>query len=662
MSATKILWGQILTVFAIVLLTTWTATQWTAWKLGFQAELGPPWFELAGLPVYYPPALFWWWYFYDAYAPDIFMEGGLIAVSGGFLSIIVAIGMSVWRAREAKNVATYGSARWAQKKEVGAAGLLRADGVVLGRYGDDYLRHDGPEHVLCFAPTRSGKGVGLVIPSLLTWPGSAIVHDIKGENWQLTAGFRARHGRVLLFDPTNSKSSAYNPLLEVRRGEWEVRDVQNIADILVDPEGSLEKRNHWEKTSHALLVGAILHVLYAEENKTLAGVAAFLSDPKRPIESTLAAMMKTTHLGAAGPHPVIASAARELLNKSDNERSGVLSTAMSFLGLYRDPVVAEVTRRCDWRIADIVGGERPATLYLVVPPSDINRTKPLIRLILNQIGRRLTEDLQAKTHRHRLLLMLDEFPALGRLDFFESALAFMAGYGLKSFLIAQSLNQIEKAYGPNNSILDNCHVRVSFATNDERTAKRVSDALGTATEMRAMKNYAGHRLSPWLGHLMVSRQETARQLLTPGEIMQLPATDEIVMVAGTPPIRARKARYYEDVRFRERVLSPPELSRPEKARPDDWSRLPILTRPEVVEAAGTLRRGDDDPTESERRQQAELNRVRPVEKTAPIENEFELDPTDDDGDDDAVRNRRLTRLMQGVARQVSLDPDDGMEL
>jgi type IV secretion system protein VirD4 len=662
MSATKILWGQILTVFLIVLLTTWAATQWTAWKLGFQPQLGPPWFELAGLPVYYPPALFWWWYFYDAYAPKIFLEGGLIAVSGGFLSIIVAIGMSVWRAREAKNVYTYGSARWAGRREVEAAGLLGADGVVLGRYAHHYLRHDGPEHVLCFAPTRSGKGVGLVVPSLLTWPGSAIVHDIKGENWQLTAGFRARYGRVLLFDPTNSKSSAYNPLLEVRRGEWEVRDVQNIADILVDPEGSLEKRNHWEKTSHALLVGAILHVLYAEEDKTLAGVAAFLSDPKRPIESTLAAMMKTAHLGASGPHPVIASAARELLNKSDNERSGVLSTAMSFLGLYRDPVVAEVTRRCEWRIADIVGGGRPATLYLVVPPSDINRTKPLIRLILNQIGRRLTEDLQAKAGRHRLLLMLDEFPALGRLDFFESALAFMAGYGLKAFLIAQSLNQIEKAYGPNNSILDNCHVRVSFATNDERTAKRVSDALGTATEMRAMKNYAGHRLSPWLGHLMVSRQETARQLLTPGEIMQLPPTDEIVMVAGTPPIRAKKARYYEDARLRERVLPPPELTRSEEAHADDWSQLPLLLRPEVTEGPGTPLEDDADPTGSERRLQPELDRARPVDKTSPMENEFEIDPADDADDDDAIRNRRLARLMQGVARQVSLDPDDGMEL
>jgi type IV secretion system protein VirD4 len=661
MSATKILWGQILIVFLIVLSTTWGATEYVAWSLGFQAQLGPPWFVLFGWPIYHPPAFFWWWFSYDAYAPEIFTEGAFIAASGGFIAIAVAIGMSVWRAREAKDIATYGSARWAEKEEVKAAGLLDPDGVVLGRYSQEYLRHDGPEHVLCFAPTRSGKGVGLVVPSLLTWPGSAIVHDIKGENWTLTSGFRSHHGRVLLFDPTNPKSSAYNPLLEVRRGEWEVRDVQNIADILVDPEGSLDKRNHWEKTSHSLLVGAILHVLYAEPEKTLAGVANFLSDPKRPVESTLRAMMKTAHLGEDGPHPVVASAARELLNKSDNERSGVLSTAMSFLGLYRDPVVAEVTRRCDWRISDVVGGERPTTLYLVVPPSDINRTKPLIRLLLNQIGRRLTEDLQAKGDRHRLLLMLDEFPALGRLDFFESALAFMAGYGLKAFLIAQSLNQIERAYGPNNSILDNCHVRVSFATNDERTAKRVSDALGTATEMKAMKNYAGHRLSPWLGHLMVSRSETARQLLTPGEIMQLPTSDEIVMVAGTPPIRAKKARYYEDARLRERLLSPPELKRPDKPRPDDWSSLPIPARPEALDAQPADLSDDEDTTDSERRLQPELSRAKPVEKKEPIANEFEIE-LPDDTEEDAVRNRRMLRQMQGVARQVSLDPNDGMEL
>jgi type IV secretion system protein VirD4 len=183
-----------------------------------------------------------------------------------------------------------------------------------------------------------------------------------------------------------------------------------------------------------------------------------------------------------------------------------------------------------------------------------------------------------------VLLMLDEFPALGRLDFFESALAFMAGYGLKSFLIAQSLNQIEKAYGANNAILDNCHVRVAFATNDERTAKRVSDALGTATEMRAMKNYAGHRLSPWLGHLMVSRQETARPLLTPGEVMQLPSADELVLVSGIHPILAKKARYYEDRRLRERILPPPPLSGLAKKlltvrRHDSSALLPVAVDP-----------------------------------------------------------------------------------
>jgi type IV secretion system protein VirD4 len=666
MSATRILWGQIACVLTVVLITTWAATQWTAWRLGYQPQLGHPWFELApGVPIYLPPAFFWWWYAYDAYAPDVFVEGACVAASGGIISIIVAFAMSVWRAREAETAATYGSARWASQLEIRGAGLAGPDGVVLGRFEEHYLRHDGPEHVLCFAPTRSGKGIGLVVPTLLTWPRSAIVHDIKGENWHLTSGFRARYGRVLLFDPTNSESAAYNPLLEVRPGEWEVRDVQNVADVLVDPEGSLERRNHWEKTSHALLVGAILHVLYAGHDKTLAGVASFLSDPNRPIETTLRAMMTTRHLGEAGTHPVIASAARELLNKSENERSGVLSTAMSFLGLYRDPVVAKVTRRCDWRIRDLVEDDRPTTLYLVVPPSDISRTKPLVRLILNQIGRRLTEDLQAKDRRQRLLFMLDEFPALGRLDFFESALAFMAGYGLKSFLIAQSLNQIEKAYGPNNAILDNCHVRVSFATNDERTAKRVSDALGTATELRAMKNYAGHRLSPWLGHLMVSRQETARPLLTPGEVMQLPPEDELVLVAGVPPIRARKARYFEDPRLAERVL-PPERNTfgcGGRTTLDDWSQLssPSNTNVPAAQAVSSTQKPIDDPANSGIRREPELPKheeiVPEISKSPP-----EFDFTEDEGDGDAIRARPLRTNVPSLARQAAMDPDDGVEL
>ncbi|MFS0771221.1 conjugal transfer protein TraG [Sphingomonas sp. 1P08PE] len=671
MTPTKLLIGQILVVFAIVLLGVWAATQWAASMLAYQPQLGQPWAVAAGVPVYRPWALFAWWYHFGAYAEPVFDKAGALAGASGFIGCGAAIAGSLWRARQASNVTTYGSARWATAREIDAAGLHADAGVMLGRLGDQYLRHAGPEHIMAFAPTRSGKGVGLVVPTLLSWTGSTVVHDIKGENWTLTAGWRSRFSHCLLFNPTDPRSARYNPLLEVRRGADEVRDVQNIADILVDPEGALERRSHWEKTSHSLLVGAILHILYAEEEKTLARVATFLSDPQRSFVATLGRMMSTNHLGdAANPkvHPVVASAARELLNKSENERSGVLSTAMSFLGLYRDPTVAEVTSRCDWRIADLVDGERPVSLFLVIPPSDISRTKPLIRLVLNQIGRRLTERLDAPgvaTRRHQLLMMLDEFPALGRLDFFETSLAFMAGYGIRAFLIAQSLNQIEKAYGDHNSILDNCHVRVAFATNDERTAKRISDALGTATEQRAMRNYAGHRLAPWLAHVMVSRQETARALLTPGEVMQLPPTDEIVLISGLAPIRASKLRYFQDRNFTARALPAPTLGegrygdRP-APRSNDWGRFARLPDTRLARSGADAEYGEDGGREHARHPgMAEEVPAARTDQELPAE----IGSPDDDGD--VLADRRAmdqARGLTAIARGYALDESSGRDL
>jgi type IV secretion system protein VirD4 len=658
-SANNVLILQAIVVVSIIIAGVWFATEWTAAHLGFQPRLGRPWTTMFGLPLYPPWRLFQWWYAYEAYAPRIFNTGGMIAGGAGISGAAAAIVGSIWRSRQARDVTTFGSARWATLSEIRAAGLFSRDGVIVGRVPEQYLRHCGPEHVMVFAPTRSGKGVGLVIPTLLsTCRDSAVIHDIKGENFNLTAGFRSKFSHCLLFNPTDERSARYNPLLEVRCGPDEVRDVQNIADILVDPEGALERRNHWEKTAHALLVGGILHVLYAGEDKTLPGLANLLSDPKMPFERTLERMLRTPHLGST-PHPVVASAAREVLNKSDNERSGVLSTAMSFLGLYRDPTVAKVTSRCDWRIADLVEGEHPVSLYLVVPPSDISRTKPLIRLLLNQIGRRLTEKLPGVGQR-QVLLMLDEFPALGRLDFFETTLAFMASYGLRAFLIAQSLNQIEKAYGPNHSFLDNCHVRVTFATNDERTAKRVSDALGTATETRAQRNYAGHRLAPWLGHLMISRQESARALLTPGEIMQLPSDEEIVLVAGHVPVKAKKLKYYEDSNFTSRILPPPTLSvegyrdRP-PSRPDDWSLRLIPKVPPTRKASAAVGSWDDEGG-----LQHSLN-LDPI-PSCDADPESDVLPPDDasqrlDGRRD-LEDREIRRL----ARMASMDPNDGIAL
>lgn len=256
-----------------------------------------------------------------------------------------------------------------------------------------------------------------------------------------------------------------------------------------------------------------------------------------------------------------------------------------------------------------------------------------------------------KARKHQLLMMLDEFPALGRLDFFETSLAFLAGYGVRAFLIAQSLNQIEKAYGEHNSILDNCHVRVAFATNDERTARRISDALGIATEQRAMRNYAGHRLAPWLAHVMVSRQETARPLLTTGEVMQLPPSDELVLISGMPPIRAKKLRYFEDRNFRDRLAPPPELvqgrypDRP-KPRPDDWTGLVRAPDLRLVEVEDEANAADEEGGLQQQRHPG-------VEGKAPKPEpakQLELPDLDRDEPDAAADKRAMDRVRAALVR------------
>lgn len=599
MRGTTILWGQFIAALIGAFLSIQGATQWVAFRLGYQEGLGEPVFELLGFPVYWTWKYWEWMYYYDFYAKSIFYEGSWFIYGGVIGIFLMVVFLSIRRARRNKNADTYGSARWADRKDMEKAGCINDRGIVFGETNDkqkSLLRHNGSEHCFVFAPTRSGKGVGIVIPTLLSWRGSVIVYDVKRENWDITAGFRKKFSNVLRFDPTSPSSVKFNPLLEIRKGINEVRDVQNIADILVDPDGSKDRMDHWEKTGHSLLVGVILHVLYAEEDKSLTGVANFISNPKWPFEKTLRYMLRCQHLGNK-THPVVAGAARELLNKSVNELSGVVSTAMSFLGLYRDPIIAQNTASSDFVIDDLVNYENPVSLYMVIPPSDAERTRPLVRLMLNQIGRRLTENLgsDGSKSKHQLLMLLDEFPTLGRLSFFETELAYMAGYGIRALMIAQSLNQIEAAYGANNSILDNSHIRITYGTLDERTAKRVSDMLGTATENKQQTNYAGHRLAPWLGHVMVSEQENPRALLTPGEVLQFPDDESLVLVGGVPPYRASKLYYYKDSRFIDKVNLPCPNSSEEQAEEctdlgtaNHWNKLvAVNVLPDKAQANNT---------------------------------------------------------------------------
>ncbi len=232
----------------LTVICLWAATQWAAAMLGYQPALGTPWIDLLGVKVYAPWKLFPWWIAFDDQAPGVFDAPVPLQRSGGLLGGAVAVGGTAWRASLNSKATTYGSARWADTSDVDKANLLGHRGVVLGLYKDRYLRHDGPEHVLAVAPTRSGKGVGLVLPTLLSWPGSAVIHDIKGENWALTAGWRAQFSALpFVRSDQPLRRPDLNPLLEVRKGPMEVRDVQNIADILVDPEGAKERRDHWRR-------------------------------------------------------------------------------------------------------------------------------------------------------------------------------------------------------------------------------------------------------------------------------------------------------------------------------------------------------------------------------------------------------------------------------
>ena len=427
---------------------------------------------------------------------------------------------------------------------------------MLGRFRGEILRHEGDDHVLVVAPTNTGKSVGISLPTGLVWRHSYIALDLKGENWTITSGLRSAFGPVFRFAPTEPGAHRYNPITQIRRGEAEVRDAQVLADMLVDPEGALRERSHWQLRAFELLVATILWTLYAEERKTLSRIAELLADPARPVADLLTDMLGRKIKDGA-PHPVVASGARQLLDMAEAERSGVISTALGYLALYRDPILARATEVSDFSIDEIITGARPLSIYLVIPPEEISRLKALLRLVLNQILKRLTEVAgQRQGAGRRVLLMLDEFPQLGRLDFFEHALAYIRGYRIKACLIAQSLNQIAQAYGEHSSILDNAHVRVAFACNDERTARRISDMLGVTTETRAQMNYAGSRMAPWLGHTMVSRQEVPRPLLTPGEVMQLPPADALILTGGAPPIRAKKVRYFAEPLFKARLRPP----------------------------------------------------------------------------------------------------------
>lgn len=495
----------------------------------------------------------------------------------------------------------HGSARWARLADIKEAGLWRKEGVVVGGWhrflrGVKALRHNGLEHILAFAPTGSGKGVGLVLTTLLSWAHSVLVLDIKGENWRLTSGWRALMGhRILKFDPTAETGSIrYNPLAEVRIGTGhEIADAQNIAVMIIDPDGK-GLADFWAKSGYAWLTGAILYTLYKirqVENRvaSLPDVDATLTAVGLGVDGLLADMATFTADTEAATN-LIRSAAQEMRDRAAQEQSGVHSSSKVDLSLYRDPIIAKNISGCDFRLNDLMNGDRPAALYMIVPPSDIDRLRPLLRIILNLYMRRLMQNVGADgkpAFKYRLLLLLDEFTSIGKLEIFERSLAFMRGYGLKAFLIIQDLIQLQGTYGKENSIIGNCQVRVAYAPNDVVTAETLSKMCGKTTIVQKKRSTRRKVFQVFGGDVTDNTAEIGRPLMTADEIMRLRAPkknkdgtkilkpgDMLTFVAGHPPVLGRQPLYFFDKTLKARSELPPVDSTEPNNEPNNSDDTP----------------------------------------------------------------------------------------
>lgn len=571
----KIIFITFVSVFSVVVFNI-IATQSMAAYFNYSPALGEPFNGL-----YFPfDWIVWTWLYYN-YHPNFFHWFLAFLIAGVFICIgIIGSIFLLFKRRLKGHETLHGSAHWATLDEIEKMDVYDNDeGVFIGGYVDDdtlhYLRHNGAEHAICFAPTRSGKGLGIVIPSLLVWKESVLCIDIKKENYALSAGFRKKHlnNRVLYFDPTDTSDlgTKFNPLCEVRLyTDYDVSDCQNIAQTLVGngQNGHNNKDDYFRLEGKNLLTAIMLHVLYIahgnlEHTPNLNDVYLALNDAQQPIKVLFQEMMTYTHIDG-NTHPIIASIAQSMLNKADAELSGVVGTANAALNLFTDPIIGKNTNKSDFRIIDLMNGDKPMSLYLVIPPSDLKRLEPLFNLFVNMTLKILTsnklefESGQAiRSYKHRLLFMADEFPAVGKIDIIEKGIAYIAGYGIKLVLIVQDLKQLYQIYGHQESIISNCHIRIAYTPNTAETAKMISDWAGVRTVVKKQITHSGKLSQVHMSNASITTQEVSRPLITVDEVMRIAgakkkgnevieAGDMLIFIAGQPPIYGKQTLYFKD--------------------------------------------------------------------------------------------------------------------
>uniref|UniRef100_B0T9A5 TRAG family protein n=1 Tax=Caulobacter sp. (strain K31) TaxID=366602 RepID=B0T9A5_CAUSK len=560
-------WLVPLTV-ALAFLGLAAATQTIGHLFHYTTALGRGWADLGGVRLYAPWSIIGWYGRHAGHYPQAFDQAALTGLGVFVCPLLIIAGLT---RRFVARPKPFGTGAWGGLAEARRAALLNGErlaGRVLGRLKGKLLTFTGVEHCVIVGASRSGKGAGHVVPTILSWDQSLFVYDRKGELWHITADHRRRFSHTFYFAPTDPDTARWNPLFEVRKGPMEIADIQNIVGILVDPIG-LKQGNldFFDQSAASFFTGVILHALYTapDELKNLTYVRRLLID----IEPTLDAMLGSKHRwrpDAAAPdglardaegqpiaevHPEVWLGATAFRSMEPRVRSSVLATSQKSLALWADPLVANATSWSDFCIGDLVCADHPVSFYLITPQAHADRLAFLVRVMLRQSLNSLMETIDADSRgrkkRHRLLKMLDEVPKLGALPFLENALGEMAGYGISAHLICQSFNDVFKHYGVHTSIFDNCHVTAAFATSEPGSIERIVKRAGRALEMR--ESFSDPRLLFGTGHRSRNQAEVERYVLAEQDVRALPGDKQFLFVNNAKPFLADKIRYFEEPLF-----------------------------------------------------------------------------------------------------------------
>ncbi len=461
----------------------------------------------------------------------------------------------------------FGDATWASQADVKKAGLRSKSGMMLGLDDGGYFVADGFQHALLFAPTGAGKGVGFVIPNLLFWSDSVVVHDIKLENHGLTSGWRAKQGQeVFVWEPSNPDgvTHCYNPIdwVSSKPGQM-VDDVQKISSLI------MPKQDFWENESRSLFMGIVLYLIADSTKRKSFGevVRTLRSDD---VVYNLAVVLDT--LGSV-IHPVAYMNLAAFLQKADKERSGVISTLNSGLELWANPLIDAATASSDFNVLEFK--KKKTTVYVGLTPDNISRLQKLMQVFYQQATEFLSRKMpNLKEEPYGVMFLLDEFPTLGKMEQFKSGIAYFRGYRVRLFLIIQDTQQLKGTYeeAGMNSFLSNSTFRITFAANNYETANLISQLCGNKTVKQT--SHSAPRffdLNPATRTMNTS--EVQRALLLPQEVIQLPRDEQIVLIESMPPIKSKKIRYFDDKFFMARLLPPTFVP---TQKPYDASKDPAL--------------------------------------------------------------------------------------